>query len=154
MSKVKGVFIVILLAFVFVPALSAGFANSPTETASVENETVAVSTSSWNSVDPSHPLVSAYDNETVWYNGSTVSESEYKWNTSTGSIKAVQGGTLDGADNVDITYSYDYHDRWWHLGERVFLIIGTVFGGLLLFVAAGFVLAGVDQMQGSGGGGR
>ncbi|WP_138798011.1 hypothetical protein [Halostella sp. PRR32] len=145
--------VLVLFGVIAVPTLSTAFAEAPETTETVDNETVAISTSSWTEVSEADATTSFYDNETVYYNGSTVSESEYEWLTDNGSIRADENGSLANASNIDITYSLDRDTEFTALGQSVFEVVLWVIAALVIPVAGG-VLIGAFGLLGGGAGGR
>ncbi len=128
---------------VFVPAFN-GAAGATTF--SVANEQVSISTDAWTTVDEN--AREYHDNETVYFDGSVVEESEYRWNTTNGSIKAVEGGALANASQATIAYSGERHNQWKRvLTPMLIVIVGVAI--LLTLIVAGDAV--VDAI-GAGGG--
>jgi hypothetical protein len=144
--------VLLVFGIVGVPTIGHAFTEAPDATETVDNETVAISTSSWTEVSTAGSATSFYDNETVYYNGSVVSESEYRWSTSNGSIRAEDGGTLADASEVDITYAYDRNTEFTELGQSALTGVFWVFATLSLVVAAGVIFAAFDALGGGAGG--
>jgi hypothetical protein len=143
--------VLLLFLSILVPAFGLSYTNSVTTTHTVANEAVSISTETWTSVEEEGATY--YDNETVYHDGSTVSETEYRWATTNGSIRAVENGTLDEASQVSVTYSYDRHNKWTRVTKNGLYILFAVFGVLILFIGAGVLLTATKAF-GSGGGGR
>ena len=151
-NPIETVALLVLLVFIGVPTLGMAVADAPLTPHSIANESVAVSTTNWTSV--SADGVSYADNETVYYNGSVVPQSEYDWSTANGSIMAVSGGQLDGANSVDISYTYYLRQRGvrlWKAANGIFLV---VLGPLLIVAAVGVVMGGLYLFSGGSGGMR
>jgi len=152
----NSVFVLALLlvfGLIAVPTIGVAFTQAPEDTETVTNESVEISTTSWTEVSKAGVATSFYDNETVYYNGSVVSESEYEWSTSNGSIRAEDPGTLSDADSVKITYSYDTDTDYTVLGESVLRIVFRIVAVLAVAVAGGVVI-GAFGLLGGGVGGR
>ena len=143
-------FIVVLL-IVGVPALGMSAGDAPKVPEPVENESVSIDTTSWTAVDYEAPEYG--ENETVYYNGSTVSTSEYDWSTENGSIRAVSGGELDGVSSVSISYNALEHTRMTKVLLTALRPLVYVFVVLILVAGIGVALYGLSTMT-SGGGGR
>ena len=133
---------------IFIPAFS-GASVADTATFSVANEQTSISTESWTSVEEDGMHYD--DNETVYYNGSTVPESEYRWATENGSLRAVEGGTLTDASQVTISYSGERQDQWSTVLVTMAFIFFTALIIIILLVAGSVT---VDAFTTGIGGGR
>ena len=149
MSHIKTIAILCLLLFIGVPAASVAYADAGT-VQTVENESITVTTDTWTDVD--HGESPYLDNETVYYNDSTVPESNYEWNTSAGTIQAT-GGDLanDSPADAEISYQYRASSGWTNAGGKVFVVVFTVFAGLLLFIGGMFVVNAMGSYRSGGG---
>ncbi len=140
------IWIFVLLAVflgVFTPAFAG--ASGPT-TFHVGNEATSISTSSWTTVDEDAQRY--FDNETVYYNGSIVEETEYQWATSNGSVRAVPGGQLDDASQITMSYGGERQDQWSRLLIPLLLVFFGVLTILLVWVAGDAIVGAI----GIGGG--
>lgn len=149
MSHIRTIAILCLLLFIGVPAASVAYADAGT-VQTVENESITVTTDTWTAVaDGSAPYL---DNETVYYNGSLVPESNYAWNTSDGTIQAT-GGALANNSPADAHITYQYRDAsgWTVAGGKVLVVVFTVFAGLLVFAGGMFVVEAMGSYRSGGG---
>jgi len=133
---------------VFTPAFMGASAADGTRF-SVANEETAISTDDWTSVDEDG--FEYFDNETVYNNGSEVPESEYRWATENGSIRAVEGGMLANASHVTISYSGTRQDQWSGLLKVMLIVLFTILIMLALLAA---VSVASDAIGSGVGGGR
>lgn len=145
-------FVVVLLV-VGIPILGMTIGDAPKTPTAVENESVSIETTNWTAVDAD--AVEYADNETVYYNDSAVDETEYEWSTENGSIRAVEGGQLDGVSTVEISYTYFEHQR----GVRILVTALRPFVYVLLVlgfvgVPIGFLMYGVAAIADNSGGFR
>lgn len=149
MSHIRTVAILCLLLFIGVPAASVAYADAG-DVQTVETESITVTTDDWTAVNSGTPPY--LDNETVYYNGSTVPESDYEWNTSDGTIQAT-GGDLaaNSPADAEITYQYRNASGWVDGGETVLVVVFTVFAGLLVFVGAMFAVNAMGSYRSRGG---
>ncbi|WP_226043511.1 hypothetical protein [Natrinema sp. DC36] len=154
-SKIIVVGAFVLFGAILVPAISGAFADAPAETEVVDNESVSISTASWEPVSKSSVATQFYDNETVYSNGSVVAESNYEWETSNGSIRAVENGTLEDTDEVAITYAYDEgKSDWLNAGSSVLGLLFTIIAIFSLIAGAMTLLVAITGIVDNAGGGR
>lgn len=148
-DSILWVVVVLLFLFIVVPGIGATYTDSPTTTHHVANEGVSIDVQNWTSVDADASTY--HDNETVYHNGSAVDESEYRWATSNGSLRAVENGSLADASQVSVSYSYDQHGRWARITRWGLYVIFAVIGVLLVIGS----VAVFSSLSSSGrGGGR
>lgn len=152
MSHLRTVAILALVLFVGMPAASVAFADAGT-VHTIENESITVTTDSWTSVDDgSAPYL---NNETVHYNGSTVSGSDYTWNTSDGTIQATGGDLAANAPaDATITYSWRAQSDWVEGASQSLIVVWVVIAALLVFAGAMFAVNAMGSYRSSGRGGR
>lgn len=108
MSKALGIIVVLcFLAIVAVP-LSTAWADAPTSTYNVTNESVVLHNDSRTAVESADDAEGFNDTVDV-YNpqGEEVNESRYVWYNETGEIQANESST----DGLNATIDYQYYDR-------------------------------------------
>lgn len=141
---------IVVLVVIGIPALGMSAGAAPKDPEPVENESVSIDTTSWTAVDYEAPEYG--DNETVYYNGSTVATSEYEWSTENGSIRAVSGGELDGVSSVSISYNALEHMRMTEIFLTAIRPVIYVIMAMMLVAGIGVALYGLSTMTGGGGG--
>jgi len=140
--------VLVVFGVVLVPALGSTFASAPGDVHTGE-ETVQISTNSWTEINESE-VESWLDNETVYASGSVVNESEYRWATANGSIRAVENGALENASEVRVEYAFRSHGRFLEAGQGIMQGILAVVAALTFFVGAGFLLSAAAALEGGG----
>lgn len=140
--------VLVVFGVVLVPALGSTFASAPGDVHTGE-ETVPISTNSWTEVNESD-VESWLDNETVYDDGSVVNESEYRWATTNGSIRAVEGGSLENASEVRVEYAFRRHGSFLEAGQGIMQGILTVVAALTFFVGAAVLLSAAAALEGGG----
>jgi len=140
--------VLVVFGVVMVPALGATFASAPGDVNTGE-ATVPISTDTWSAVNESN-VESWLDNETVSENGSVVNESEYRWATENGSVRAVENGSLENASEVRVEYAYRQQGRFLRLGQGAVKAVIAVVAALTFFVGAGMLLSVAGTLEGGG----
>lgn len=105
---VAALFVIIIIAVTGVAGLEAAL-ESGGDSITVENETWTPDAGNVTTLDDSN-ITGAYYDEDVTVrdeNGNLSDEGvDYEWNEGNGTVKALQGGNLDGDSSATITYGY------------------------------------------------
>lgn len=152
-KTIFGLIALLLFGFIAVPTISGAYADAPTSTETVTNETINTSVGNWTPVEFAREARSLEDNETVYVNGSTAVEgTDYEWATENGSVYAYENQSLDGSENVTITYTYTAGNQITVVGRETLFLVFKVFGALVLAIGGIVTMGFAGQLFGGGGG--
>lgn len=105
---IVAVFAVIILASAGLLGINAAYEDAGDDHR-VVNETWTPDAGNWTTLDESNRNGAFYDNDTTVYNASDAEMdrgTDYEWNDSAGTVRALVGGDLDGDSSAKITYAF------------------------------------------------
>jgi hypothetical protein len=150
----SGAFVIAVLLVMLIGvawAAGAAYSDVPDKTELRDNESFTADVSNYSSV-PALAPTRFYDNESFYQDGTELDEgTDYAWNTSDGTVKFRESGTVDDNRTVNATYAYETKVQPAQGVNSVISLLIELALPLSVFIAVAVMLGGLAAALVRGG---